>query len=473
MVSGVPTTGDIIAGKYRVERVLGKGGMGVVVAAEHLHLRERVALKLMLPEVAHDPTALARFVREGRSMVRIKSEHVVRILDVGTTDAGLPFLVMEHLDGADLADVLAHKGPLPVRDAVDYLLQAILALSEAHALGIVHRDLKPTNLFLTTRRDGTSCVKVLDFGIATGERGGSRGLTATGLLVGSPQYMSPEQLFGNGRVDARADIWALGCVLYELVTAAVPFEAVSLPDLLIKVQGVAPTPIASRVATVPVGVDAIVMKCLEKDAARRFADVSVLAAALAPFGSEGALETASRVARVLKSDPRVVVAGARFADAGMATLAMTPTTAPALSVTADDPAFARPRPRTGLGMVAVAVAGLVVLLLVGGTVLLATRRASSVARADDGAVDAQIVLATGATSPSGTPTPDGESPALLPLDVDARAAVGSGAGLVFDASAPKKPSSVPVSPSTAAPAPQPPAIAPAPPAGNPADFRRR
>src|SRR5688572_29422387 len=188
--------GDLLAGKYRVEQVLGAGGMGVVVAARHEQLDERVALKFLLPQCAAHPEVVARFAREGRAAAKIKSKHVARVRDVGTLESGAPYLVMEHLEGRTLASVLEERGQLAIADAVDYLLQACEALAEAHALGIVHRDLKPSHLFLKHRADGSECVKVLDFGISkvgTGTGTGSD-ITRTEASLGSPLYMSPEQM---------------------------------------------------------------------------------------------------------------------------------------------------------------------------------------------------------------------------------------------------------------------------------------
>src|SRR6478752_489071 len=158
--------GEVLAGKYRIERVLGQGGMGIVVAATHLQLGERVALKFLLPEALSNPLAVERFAREARAAVKIKSEHVARVSDVGTLENGAPYMVMEYLDGSDLAAWLTQRGRLPVEQAVEFVLQASEAIAEAHSLGIVHRDLKPANLFVTRRPDGALSVKVLDFGIS-------------------------------------------------------------------------------------------------------------------------------------------------------------------------------------------------------------------------------------------------------------------------------------------------------------------
>src|ERR1700760_4922495 len=189
--------GDVLAGKFRIERVLGRGGMGVVVAATHIQLEERVALKFLLPEALGNGEAVARFAREARAAVKIKSEHVARVSDVGTLDSGSPYMVMEYLEGQDLADWVRHSGAMRPADAVEFVLQACEAIAEAHALGIVHRDLKPANLFVTRRVDGSPCVKVLDFGISKLTTPGSTsdmGMTRTSTVMGSPLYMSPEQM---------------------------------------------------------------------------------------------------------------------------------------------------------------------------------------------------------------------------------------------------------------------------------------
>mgnify|MGYP001062724726 FL=1 len=215
--------GDLLAGKYRIERVLGRGGMGVVVSAVHEALDERVALKFLLPEALANQEAVQRFLREARAAVKIRSEHVARVTDVGTLESGAPYMVMEYLDGVDLARYLESRGPLPVPEAVEYMLQACEALAEAHALGIVHRDLKPANLFRIERVDGTPSIKLLDFGISK-VIAHQVALTQTSSMLGSPLYMAPEQMTSSKHVDARADVWALGIILFELVTGEPPFQ---------------------------------------------------------------------------------------------------------------------------------------------------------------------------------------------------------------------------------------------------------
>ncbi len=293
--------GQVLAGKYRVERVLGEGGHGVVLAAEHLTLGERVAIKLLRPEIATDAETVARFLREARASVRIKGEHVTRVLDVGALADGLPYMVMECLDGSDLANVVSTQGPLPYNLAIDYVLQTCEALAEAHGLGIVHRDIKPSNLFLTRRPDGSACIKVLDFGISkavTPVDGADANLTQTQTVLGSPQYMAPEQMRSSRKVDGRTDIWALGTTLYELLVGRAPFEADALPELFAMILQDTPRPISESRPDVPAEVDVIVSRCIEKDPEKRYGSVAELAHALAPLASNAGAASAERIGRV-------------------------------------------------------------------------------------------------------------------------------------------------------------------------------
>jgi hypothetical protein len=294
--------GDILAGKYRVERVLGVGGMGVVVSALHVQLDERVAIKFLLPGALANPDAVARFGREARAAVKIKSEHVARVTDVGVLESGSPYLVMEFLHGRDLAAVVHEGGPLPVPIAVEYVLQACEALAEAHALGIVHRDLKPANLFLTLRPDGTPSVKVLDFGISkvTAPDGSSdMGMTKTQTIMGSPLYMSPEQMASSRDVDARSDIWAAGTVLYELVTGRVPFQAETMPQLCSMILRDDPPAPRSFQPGIPEGLQQVILRSLQKQRAHRYQNVGEFAAALAEYAPNAGARSAERIARVL------------------------------------------------------------------------------------------------------------------------------------------------------------------------------
>jgi serine/threonine-protein kinase len=287
-------------GKYRIVRELGRGGMGVVLAAHHLHLDEPIAIKFLLPELAQDQSLVSRFLREGQASIKIRSEHVVRVLDVATMPGGTPFMVMEYLDGTDLQVLLTQQGPLAYDVAVDYLLQALEALAEAHALGMVHRDLKPANLFVVRLRDGSPCVKVLDFGITKVTSATDLGMTKTNAVMGSPRYMSPEQMRSSRGVDARTDIWALGTVLHELLTGNPPFDGGTMPELLAAILQDPPPPLTRIRPDAPPDLERIIMRCLEKDPAGRFQNVAELAHALAPFGPHTARATLERIERVLK-----------------------------------------------------------------------------------------------------------------------------------------------------------------------------
>lgn len=295
--------GELLAGKYRVERILGQGGMGVVVKARHVELDEPVALKLMLPEVATNEEAVGRFLREARAAVRVKSEHVARVIDVGQLESGAPYLVMEYLDGQDLAQILRERGPLPIDDAIDYLAQACEAVAEAHVLGVVHRDLKPANLMVITRSDGSECVKLLDFGISkvSSKDGAALDLTKTSALLGSPFYMSPEQMMSSRDIDGRTDVWALGIILFEFLTGHTPFVAETLPRVCALIATAEPPSLRSIRADVPAGVDAVVQHCLKKNRDERYADVAELANALRPFAAERSAPSLVRVPRIMRS----------------------------------------------------------------------------------------------------------------------------------------------------------------------------
>jgi serine/threonine-protein kinase len=272
--------GDILLGKYRVERVLGAGGMGAVVAARHLKLDQRVAIKVLLPGALEDSEIVARFEREARASAKMKSEHIARVTDVGTLESGTPYMVMEYLEGEDLDMLLRRKRSLPIDQAVELVVQTCEVLSEAHEIGIVHCDLKPANLFCVKRPGGRLSIKVLDFGISklmTEDPTTARG------IMGSPAYMSPEQIRSAHSVDARADIWAIGVVLYELLTGILPFTGRTLPGMLTSIA-IEPTPSVRHLRVdVPVALDAAIQTCLQMDPAARYPSASDLARALAPF----------------------------------------------------------------------------------------------------------------------------------------------------------------------------------------------
>lgn len=290
--------GDILLGKYRVEQLLGMGSMGVVVAAVHMGLGQRVAMKFMLQSNANPQQQYERFVREARAAGRLKSPHVTKVLDVGTLETGTPYLVMEHLEGRDLGSLLGHSGPLPIPDAVEYLLQTCEAIGEAHAAGIIHRDIKPTNLFLTLNPNGSPCVKVLDFGISKIQDADLK-LTKDAEALGSPLYMSPEQIDASRNVDARSDVWALGVTLYELLSGMTPFAADGIVQVCNRVFRGEPTPIGEFRADIPAALEAVICRCFEKERDRRWPNVAQLAAALAPFATAHAGEYVERVAAIL------------------------------------------------------------------------------------------------------------------------------------------------------------------------------
>lgn len=304
--------GDILGGKFRVERVLGTGGMGIVVEARDVDSDERVALKLLLPAALERPDIVARFRREARAAVKIKSEHVTRVIDVGSLDDGAPFIVMEYLEGYDLSKPIRKNGRLSIPVAVDYILQAAEALAEAHTLGVVHRDIKPPNLFLTLRADGSPCIKVLDFGISKviggldtpdGVDVPEATLTQTSVVLGSPRYMAPEQISKPKSVDARADIWGIGTTFYRIVTGYAPFEGNTLPEIFaaILMSADGPIPIHQHRPEAPVELDAVIRRCMRVNPADRWANIGDLATALAPFGTPAAKWSALRIRGVLDS----------------------------------------------------------------------------------------------------------------------------------------------------------------------------
>lgn len=291
--------GSVVAGKYDVERVLGAGGMGIVVAARHRQLGQRVALKFLQPSACEVPGAVDRFLREGQAAARITSEHVARVLDTGVLDRGAPYLVLEYLDGRDLGAVVQARGKLEPGEAIEYVLQACEAVAEAHALGIVHRDLKPANLFLSRRADGSPLVKVLDFGISKIEESGSRpALTSTSALMGSPRYMSPEQMLSAKDVDPRADVWALGVLLFELVAGRPVWTADTVQGLCALIA-TAPAPnLRDFAPDAPRELASLVADCLAKSRDERIPSVADLALRLLPIAPPRAHTSIERIVRV-------------------------------------------------------------------------------------------------------------------------------------------------------------------------------
>jgi len=281
--------GEVLAGKYRVERVLGAGGMGYVVAARHLQLDQLVAMKFLRRSGGLDETeASGRFLREAKAVVRLRDEHVAKVFDVGTLDNGDPYIVMEYLDGADLAAIVKQRTTLPVPEAVEYIMQACEALAEAHSIGIVHRDVKLANLFVTRGHAGSPLVKVLDFGISKINPFGEaeHEMTRTPSMLDSPRFRSPEQMRDPRDVDPRSDLWSLGVVLYRLVSGKPPFEADTLGRLLTMVMHESPEHLGQLRPDLPPGFADVVMRCLEKEQAQRYANAAELAHALVPFATD-------------------------------------------------------------------------------------------------------------------------------------------------------------------------------------------
>lgn len=298
----LPEPGELVQRRYLVERELGRGGMGVVLAARDERLGRPVALKVVLPKMLRSVEAVERFSNEARSLAQLDSPNVVRVLDFGTINepvhsAGLPFMALEFLRGEDLFTTLSREGALAPARVVRYALQACAGLAAAHAQGIIHRDLKPENLFLAVEPDGSECLKVLDFGIARSHS--RRALTRGHLGVGSPGYMSPEQVEGTGEVDARTDIWGLGVVMYELLSHRPAFFGDSPQSLCLQILTADVTPLLELRPELPPPLVYIVERCMERDPARRFANVAELAEALSPLDVVSHESDAERIRRRL------------------------------------------------------------------------------------------------------------------------------------------------------------------------------
>jgi len=303
-----PKPGLVVAGKYRIERIIGEGGMGVVAAATHEGLEQRVAIKFLLPDAMRNEEAVERFLREAKVAAKVKSEHVARVSDVGKVPpTGTPYIVMEYLEGKDLGQLIAEHGKLPVDEVCEIMLQACEALAEVHTAGIVHRDLKPSNLFVTRRSDDSPCVKLLDFGISKftvspdGD-GSDPALTATATIMGSPSYMSPEQLRSTKEVDARTDVWALGAVLYEAITGKPAFRGETVPQVCFMIGSEEPAPPSSLRPDVPPELERLMLACLDKKADTR-ATLVDLARVLVVYAPERARVSLERVEAVLGEAP--------------------------------------------------------------------------------------------------------------------------------------------------------------------------
>ncbi|HEY2516195.1 MAG TPA: serine/threonine-protein kinase [Polyangiaceae bacterium] len=296
--------GQMLAGKYRILRLVGRGGMAEVYAARHEILHQTVAVKVLLPAVAAIPGAATRFLNEARSAARIRSEHVAQVMDVGMREDGSAYIVLEYLEGEELQRVIERRGPLPTSEAVDYVLQALEALAHAHVLGIVHRDLKPSNIFLSRGAGGATLVKVFDFGISKAPKTAEAvddSSTVSQVILGTPSYMAPEQARSAKDVDARADIWALGVILYRLITGALPFVADTMADMLAAILVQGQRPMKALRPDVSPELESVVARCLAKERQLRFASVGELAQALAPHATAAGRMSLERISRTLGS----------------------------------------------------------------------------------------------------------------------------------------------------------------------------
>jgi serine/threonine protein kinase len=283
-----PRPGETIGGKYELIRTVGVGGMGIVFEAKHLRLQHRVAVKVLHPAAMEMDDFVYRFEREARAAAQLNSINIGRVIDVDTLPGGLPYIVLEFLDGRDLDEELHDIGPLPIEAAVDYVMQACAAMAEAHAVGTVHRDLKPANLFLCTLGPSTTrkLVKVIDFGISklrdplAGADGRS---TSTQAVFGTAFYMSPEQIRSTKAADGRSDVWALGVILFELITGRTPFIGSATSTIASIAADPIPKPSEFR-QDIPPALEAAIMRTLEKDPNARFQTVQAFAAAISTFG---------------------------------------------------------------------------------------------------------------------------------------------------------------------------------------------
>ena len=395
--AALPATGALIDGKYRVDRVLGEGGMGIVFQATHVRLGQRVAIKMLHPQMLSKPEIVERFEREARAAAQLRSTNAVRVVDVDVTPDHLPYMVMEFLDGHDLAAELQVRGKFNVPDAVDCVLQACAAMNEAHALGIVHRDLKPSNLFLAREGTGT-VVKVLDFGIskmAATEL--DVHVTSTLATMGTPLYMSPEQIRSTKSVDARADVWSLGVILFELLSGRPPFTG-SAMAVSAAIVADPPTSLRELQPGVPESLEQVVLKALAKTPDARWPDVQSLAAALAPFAGGRVSILPSGARERLTSSPSLVsgptlaaptpaISVSPMAHTEAAVLGATPAPVITAGSWAAQPLGTTTRPRRGRVTFLAALAAVpVVAIAVGAVVVL---RPTSVVK--DGSIAATSV----------------------------------------------------------------------------------
>lgn len=447
------TPGTVLLGKYRVDEVLGTGGMGRVVRASHQYLNQSVAIKILLPQMAESPSTVARFLREAQATVRLKNEHVARVIDVGTTADGTPFMVMEYLEGNDLNQILRHHGPQAPNIVVDLMLQACEGMSEAHAQGIIHRDIKPSNYFITQRPDGSMLLKILDFGISKTPVDFTE-LTGTQTVIGTPSYMAPEQMKSGKQADARSDIWSMGVVMYQLLQGRPPFSGESYAELVLKVGAEPPTPLH---VPLPAGLGEVIFRCMEKDPKQRPQDVGELARSLAPFASDpiSAAQIAARTTRILlqrtggQQGLPVAAAGGLTAPVPLSPAQLTPRSWPPSSTSlSQGHGQVTLKTKGSKGWLVAGALSVAILAGTGGYLASSLRRSSAGSATSDEPAEAPAVRMQAQPAPSAEPPATPSAPSAAPATT-----APSSAGPTTATTAAPTPSTAPTTATTATTAP--------------------